>query len=655
MHQNNFKISNIEDVKRILHSGEMKHLSIYQSVLVQVFSAVNSSDWYQAIGSTIKEVYPDAVIVGASSVGEITEGRIFTNSTIILFSFFESTALKLFAFDCKPGKEEEVGHALFENIKLLNTHIKGMLLLSTPISNDSGKIFNTLTALKPDFPIFGGGAGDYANERQTLVYDGERCYNHGVVAVCFSGDNLHIELASCLGWIPLSKEMTITDAGDVAVKTIDNMPAFSVYEKYLGIKADSNFFQNSLEFPFIITRDNQNIARTPFFVNEGDKSIQLVADVKTGDKFRIGYGNPQTIKEESALLQYRMHDFKPEAIFLYTCICRRFLMQDEVDFETLPFNNIAPTAGFYTFGEFFSDSSFHSLLNSSMVTVGFREGEPVIKSESSSASFNRNVNEDPYTNQHNRILSRLLFFINVLIEELEEKSQKLVALNELKNEYVGIVAHDLRNPIAAIQGFSKLLKEVNDVKHKNFASIIYEQSSDLLNLLNDLLDISKIEAGRLDLKLKEIDYIALVYQNIEINNFFAQKKRILITVEFAMQYQLLFIDEGKIVQVLNNLIGNAIKYSYPDSEMKIKVFKEDNQIITQVIDHGQGIPGGELENIFQMFKKTSVQPTGGESSHGLGLAIVKRIVEGHKGHIGIESNYGEGSTFYFSLPILTND
>ena len=122
-----------------------------------------------------------------------------------------------------------------------------------------------------------------------------------------------------------------------------------------------------------------------------------------------------------------------------------------------------------------------------------------------------------------------------------------------------------------------------------------------------------------------------------------------------MQYQLLFIDEGKIVQVLNNLIGNAIKYSYPDSELKIKVFKEDNQIITQVIDHGQGIPSGELENVFQMFKKTSVQPTDGESSHGLGLAIVKKIVEGHKGYIGVESNYGEGSTFYFSLPILTND
>ncbi len=472
------------------------------------------------------------------------------------------------------------------------------------------------------------------------------------MAVCFSGNNLQIELSSCLGWQPLSKEMTITDVGDVAVKTIDNMPAFSVYEKYLGIKADSNFFQNSLEFPFIITRNNNKIARTPFFVNEDDQSIQMVADVKAGEKFRIGYGNPQTIKEESAVLQNQMCNFKPEAIFIYTCICRRFLMQDEVDFETLPFNAIAPTAGFYTFGEFYSDKSYHALLNSSMVTVGFREGTPITKSKLLKDTLKKNIPLDPFKNQHNRILSRLIFFINVLIEEMEKKSRKLKVLNEQKNEIIGIVAHDLRSPLGVIQGFSDLLtEEVENEEHKDFASLINKESSNLLNLLNDLLDISKIESGKLELKRKEIDYMALIYQNTKINSFFAQKKRILITVESEIEHQLLSIDEGQIIQVLNNLIGNAIKYSYPDSEVTIKIFKEDNQIITQVIDQGQGIPKEEIENVFLMFQKTSTKPTAGESSHGLGLAIVKKIVEGHEGQIGVKNNQEKGSTFYYSLPI----
>lgn len=111
------------------------------------------------------------------------------------------------------------------------------------------------------------------------------------------------------------------------------------------------------------------------------------------------------------------------------------------------------------------------------------------------------------------------------------------------------------------------------------------------------------------------------------------------------------IDQGKISQVLNNLIGNAIKYSYPDSIITIKVFKEGDQFVTQVIDNGQGIPESEIEGIFNPFKRTSVRPTGGEASHGLGLAIVKKIIEGHNGHVGVRSEFGKGSVFYFTLPI----
>jgi len=114
---------------------------------------------------------------------------------------------------------------------------------------------------------------------------------------------------------------------------------------------------------------------------------------------------------------------------------------------------------------------------------------------------------------------------------------------------------------------------------------------------------------------------------------------------------ILSVDDGKINQVLNNLIGNAIKYSYPESKITIRVFKEDAQVVTQVIDEGQGIPEKEIEGLFNPFKRASVQPTSGETSHGLGLAIVKKIIEGHNGRVGVTSKSGKGSVFYFTLPI----
>ncbi len=229
----------------------------------------------------LKPFFPSATIIGTSTVGEINEGKIFTNSTIILFSFFESATLNLFSYECKPGDEETIGKALVKGVESLNLDIKGMLLLSTPTSHDAGKLFNSITAFDLTYPVFGGGAGDYVNMRSILVFDGTSCYKQGVISVVFSGKDLFIDALTYLGWNPLSKEMTITEIGDLSVKTIDNNPAFLVYEKYLGIKADDSFFQNCLEFPFLIYRNGQIIARVPFFVNEKDGSIQFAADTRS--------------------------------------------------------------------------------------------------------------------------------------------------------------------------------------------------------------------------------------------------------------------------------------------------------------------------------------------------------------------------------------
>ncbi|HNY07926.1 MAG TPA: FIST N-terminal domain-containing protein [Bacteroidales bacterium] len=651
MKQFNFNISGIEELNSLLQSEKISTYYNFQSQLIQILSAKNEKEWFRLLGNTIRNVFPSAVIIGTSTVGEINEGKMLTDSTVIMFSFFESSSLNLFSYECKTGNDEAIGKLLIKDVEALNLDIKGMLLLSTPVSNDSAKLFNSIAVCNISYPIFGGGAGDYANERKTLVFDGKHCYEQGVIAVAFSGNNLNIEPLTYLGWYPISKEMTITEVDDMSVKTIDDQLAFSIYEKYLGINANDDFFMNVLEFPFLVYRNGQIVARVPFFVNE-DGSIQFVADLQKGEKFRIGYGNPQTIIAESATIQNKMQNFQPDAIYLFTCICRRFLMQQDVELETMPFNCIAPTAGFYTYGEFLANNTFHSLLNSTMVAVGIREGAKGEKKEYRNLmpeEFKRSL--DPYENQHTRILSRLLYFIDATTKELEEQNKALKLLNEQKNEFLGIAAHDLRSPIGVIQGFSQLLEDELGDDYKDYTSMIINESSKMLHLLNELLDISKIEAGKLDLKKSETDYISFIKRNIKMNELLAQNKKIRIVGDFETPSQTLSFDEGKIEQVLNNLISNAIKYSYPDSTITVKVFKGNHQIITQVVDEGQGISENEIDGIFKPFKKTSTKPTGGENSHGLGLAIVKKIIDGHEGSVGVSSELRKGSTFYFVLPV----
>jgi len=149
----------------------------------------------------------------------------------------------------------------------------------------------------------------------------------------------------------------------------------------------------------------------------------------------------------------------------------------------------------------------------------------------------------------------------------------------------------------------------------------------------------------------EQEYVSLICQSISMNEFLAQKKKINIVKDFNIKEQLIRIDKGKIEQVMNNLLGNAIKYSNSDTVITVKVFSENSFLVTQVIDQGQGIPKEELGGIFKYFQKTSVLPTSNEKSHGLGLAIAKNIVEGHLGEVSVQSEPGKGSTFQFTLPL----
>lgn len=240
--------------------------------------------------------------------------------------------------------------------------------------------------------------------------------------------------------------------------------------------------------------------------------------------------------------------------------------------------------------------------------------------------------------------------------EIEEQKLRLEQLNEQKNRFLGIAAHDLRNPIGAIQSFGEFLRqgagllEVED--QKRFLGLMVEASSQALTMINDLLDISTIEAGKLVLKPCLTDYANFLEQNVQINQALAAKKQIVIDVVFRIPrpFEAVF-DRNKIGQVADNLISNAVKYSAPGTRVEVVVETAGNMLITHVKDHGQGIPEDELGKLFQEFGKTSVQATAGERSTGLGLVIAKRIVEGHGGKIWVESKVGQGSVFSYSMAI----
>lgn len=242
-----------------------------------------------------------------------------------------------------------------------------------------------------------------------------------------------------------------------------------------------------------------------------------------------------------------------------------------------------------------------------------------------------------------------------LNRELQKKNAELVKLNDLKNQFLGIAAHDLRNPLGAIHTLSEfLLDEAGErlsQEHLQFIEVIHSSSRFMLTLLDQLLDIARIEAGRLDLDIQPADMIALVKSCVDLNQVIASKKRIRIRFDHYEFIPIVEMDSMKIEQVLHNLISNAVKYSPPDTLVTVSVFLSGENITVSVADQGPGIPPQDIQNLFKPFSRTSVKAPGGEKSTGLGLAIVHKIVLGHLGKIWVESKVGLGSTFYFSLPL----
>ena len=232
---------------------------------------------------------------------------------------------------------------------------------------------------------------------------------------------------------------------------------------------------------------------------------------------------------------------------------------------------------------------------------------------------------------------------------------ELQHLNDFKNTMLGMAAHDLRNPLAVVTTCSDFLLSPESASlsakmRTDFLRRIKTNGEFMFKLIDDLLDVTKIESGKLDLKLEQGDLSQLTEASVAFNRMLADKKGIRLNFVPERGLPELRFDRVKIEQVLNNLISNALKFSAPGAQVTIRTSQTNGSVVVSVADQGQGIPAEELDKLFKPFSRTSVRSTAGEKSTGLGLAISRKIIDGHGGHIWAESEVGRGTTLRFSLP-----
>jgi signal transduction histidine kinase len=242
-----------------------------------------------------------------------------------------------------------------------------------------------------------------------------------------------------------------------------------------------------------------------------------------------------------------------------------------------------------------------------------------------------------------------------LTEEQKNLVAQLTRSNAAKNRFLGIAAHDLRNPLSSIRGMTEFLRDDAtgplNAEQRELVDHIHDASDGMLALVNELLDLSVIESGELRLVLARTSAVAIVDAAIALNRLNAERKGTRVEFDRTRPLPELTADAAKLRQVLDNLLSNAIKYSPPCSTVMVAVAADGGSLRFAVRDQGPGIPAGERDRLFQDFGRTSVQPTGGEKSTGLGLAICRKIVEAHGGSIAAANVATGGCEFIVALPL----
>jgi signal transduction histidine kinase len=244
-----------------------------------------------------------------------------------------------------------------------------------------------------------------------------------------------------------------------------------------------------------------------------------------------------------------------------------------------------------------------------------------------------------------------------LFREIQEKSAQLEVANKHKSDFLANMSHELRTPLNAIIGFSEVLSErmfgeLNE-KQADYLKDIHESGKHLLSLINDILDLSKIEAGRMDLEVSTFDLPSALSNAMTLVRERAQRHGIALSLNVDKRLGAFQADERKFKQIVLNLLSNAVKFTPDGGRVDVSATKYDGKIEVAVKDTGIGIAPEDQAAVFEEFKQVGRDYTKKAEGTGLGLTLTKRFVELHGGEISLQSAPGKGSTFTITLPLIS--
>jgi len=611
-----------------------EQISLQKSTpFVQIFTGILDNSKLKSIISTIKKSLPDAKIIGASTDGEIIDGDMLSQTILISFSLFEKTKITTYHFkelSFELGKESSQ--------KIISSSTKALICFNNTLSSDPQPFLEGLEESEYEFIIAGGNAGDNNRFQETLVIEDEEIYHEGMVIAILDSDELIVHNKASLNWTPIGKELTITKAKENVVYEIDNRPILDVYKYYFGEDITVGMPSSIIAFPLLKEENGIDIARSIVAVND-DNSFTYAGHFKEGERVRFSLGNVAELLNNAYDFSNDVSKAPSEAIFIYSCSVRKNFFQNHLKQEFTLLNEIAPTAGFFTYGEFFSTGKSSQVLNITTTILSLSENPNRIAKTTHKKE-----------NLENSTLKSLMHLVNVTeselndaIEELKTTQQKLITAEKMASlgSLVSGVAHEVNTPLGvSLTGISQVsfeidktykayhedtlseeefessletIKEITTTVHKSL-----ENAATIINSFKHIAVDQHIDDRR-EFNLKEyIDEIALSLKS-EL-----KRKQVTLINEVDPEIKLNSYP-GSLTQIISNLILNSLKHAFEyggDNIIKIFTQKDGNELSLHYQDNGKGISQEVEKKIFDPFFTTAR----GQGGSGLGMNIVYNLV-----------------------------
>ncbi len=455
--------------KVLLETLKQHRLDEEQTLLVQIFSGNTDPGALEQVCQAVRTHLPQAVVIGATTAGEIEGGTISQGQTLLSIAAFEQTRLLPLYYD---SCDELVGELIGD--RLLSDRIKAAILFTDGIGSNPEAMLAALAQKRPELVVAGGAAADNGRFERTWIIFGDQIATQGVAGVAFDNPDLHIGRQARLGYLPLGRSMRVTKAQGHQLFELDRQPIRSVIGHYLGHETLEGLPGSIVQFPLLKEGAQVPIARAPVAAPD-DGSLVYAGHLQEGDQVRFAIAGSELSADGATACWETIEQQPIEAIWVYSCMGRRALLERSLEREFKALGTNRPISGFFTYGEFFHNGAQNDMLNLTTTILTLSEGGHIPKAATAAT---------PHAPDGN-LLHTLSHLVTTVSRELEEAVSSLEAYRLANDEIAlisctdteGVITH-ANDAFCATSGYSReelIGQNHRIVRHPDVEPAVYEQ------------------------------------------------------------------------------------------------------------------------------------------------------------------------------------